>query len=181
MQERDCFDRDALVSLAAALEWRPDEGLAHIAACDTCRAELGRLTVLQQMLDETVVPSPGYTDRVAALATAPTAVSTLPPTPGPAMPPAAGPAVDATGTRPAASPARPSEAGSGAGARSRWWTPILTGSLAATTVFAALLMVWTTAPVGLGPGAPGLFLSLLAGVGVAAWGGRDGAGRGTPA
>jgi predicted anti-sigma-YlaC factor YlaD len=61
---RGCLDRDALVTLGAALDWEIEERLRHLAECESCRAELKRLATVHSVLGEELQPAPGFADRV---------------------------------------------------------------------------------------------------------------------
>lgn len=62
-----CPDLDALVSLCLAFDWRPDEALRHLAACDICRSALRDLVTLRRALDVGVQPRAGLVEEVARL------------------------------------------------------------------------------------------------------------------
>lgn len=67
---RECPDTDAIVTVAATLEWDVEEGLRHLTACADCRARIDTLLVTRSTLTE-VEPLPDATlARIAgALAT----------------------------------------------------------------------------------------------------------------
>ncbi|MCH7475723.1 MAG: hypothetical protein IIA27_13775 [Gemmatimonadetes bacterium] len=59
-----CLDEDTLVSLGAALDWDPDEGLRHVVDCQSCQQQLRQLSQLHRDLTEEMKPRLGFTDDV---------------------------------------------------------------------------------------------------------------------
>jgi anti-sigma factor RsiW len=49
---RECPDTDAIITVAAALDWDVAEGLRHLKTCDDCRARLGALRVTRAAISE---------------------------------------------------------------------------------------------------------------------------------
>ncbi len=63
---KSCLDIDALMAVGAALNWRSDDGLRHLAECESCRAQLAELAVVRQSLTEVAEPADGFVDLVMA-------------------------------------------------------------------------------------------------------------------
>lgn len=59
-----CLDVDALVTIAAALEWNQREALRHLTECDACQLQLDELATLHEVLEMEIAPRAGYTDQV---------------------------------------------------------------------------------------------------------------------
>ena len=54
---KECLDTDAIVTVAAALDWDVAEGLRHLNTCDDCRARIDTLRVtLAAMSEVNAVP-----------------------------------------------------------------------------------------------------------------------------
>ncbi len=59
-----CIDIDDLITMSAALGWRPADGLRHLSECESCRSKLDEIGALHQTLAAAVEPRPGFTDLV---------------------------------------------------------------------------------------------------------------------
>ena len=59
-----CPSPDRLLGMAEAAEWRPLSVLDHVAACASCRAELGDIERIGSVVGEREPPSPGFAERV---------------------------------------------------------------------------------------------------------------------
>ena len=49
---KECLDTDAIVTVAAALDWDVAEGLRHLTTCDDCRARIDTLRVTHAAMSE---------------------------------------------------------------------------------------------------------------------------------
>jgi hypothetical protein len=49
---KECTDTDAIVTVAAALDWNVAEGLRHLTTCDDCRARIDMLRVTHAAMSE---------------------------------------------------------------------------------------------------------------------------------
>ena len=49
---KECLDTDAIVTVAAALDWDVAEGLRHLNSCDDCRARIETLRVTHAAMSE---------------------------------------------------------------------------------------------------------------------------------
>ena len=49
---KECLDTDAIVTVAAALDWDVAEGLRHLNTCDDCHARIDTLRVTHAVLSE---------------------------------------------------------------------------------------------------------------------------------
>lgn len=136
-----CPDRGQLIALSEALQWRPASRLTHVAACPSCQDELAAIEALGTIVDETVAPEAGFTDRVME-----------------ALPLQGGGALAGHPSGPHARAARAT--GSAATA--------LTGLATAVGAFFGALFVGGAGGAP-GPGLPLVLASLLAGVAMVAW------------
>ncbi|MCH8144802.1 MAG: hypothetical protein IIA55_08810 [Gemmatimonadetes bacterium] len=59
-----CLDSDTLVALNEALDWKAEDALRHVMACDDCQAQLRRLATLHGVLNDQLAPPPGFAERV---------------------------------------------------------------------------------------------------------------------
>lgn len=62
----ECFDTDALVTIAAAFGWDGGDGVRHLAGCHACQAALRELSVVRETLAATEAPGPEFTASVLA-------------------------------------------------------------------------------------------------------------------
>ena len=59
-----CLDSDTLVALNEALDWKAEDALRHVMACDDCQEQLRRLATLHGVLNDQLAPPPGFAERV---------------------------------------------------------------------------------------------------------------------
>ena len=59
-----CLDSDTLVALNEALDWKVEDALRHVMACEDCQDQLRRLAMLHGVLNDQLEPPPGFTERV---------------------------------------------------------------------------------------------------------------------
>ncbi len=57
-------DPDTLATIVATLDWRPIEQVEHLHSCDTCRAELRKLSHVHEAMDHAIQPREGFADAV---------------------------------------------------------------------------------------------------------------------
>ena len=57
-------DPDTLATIAATLAWRPIEQMEHLHSCDTCRAELKKLSRVHDAMNHAMNPREGFADEV---------------------------------------------------------------------------------------------------------------------
>ena len=59
-----CLDSDTLVALNEALDWKAEDALRHVMACDDCQEQLRRLATLHGVLSDQLEPPPGFAEMV---------------------------------------------------------------------------------------------------------------------